>query len=95
MLLQIDLDMVTSPKCRKKLKEEEKWLNPKKFPNTEHDWIIAVADCEKLFMGYNLIGEAGKILRAWLIQNVLMDVRSELRKVKMEKGLLKTLFLIG
>ena len=33
-----------------------------------------------------MIGKPGKILRAWVIQKVLGDVRSDLRKTKMEQG---------
>ncbi len=87
MLLNIELNKVIWPKCRKTLREGEKWLSPQEFPSSELEWISAVSDCEKLFQRHNLVGEAGKILRAWVIQKVLGDVRSELRKTKMEKGL--------
>ncbi len=87
MLLNIELNKVIWPKCRKTLREEEKWLSPQEFPSAELEWISAVSDCEKLFQRNNLVGEAGKILRAWVIQKVLGDVRIELRKTKMEKGL--------
>jgi len=86
MLLNIELNKVTRPKCRQTLRDGEKWLSPKKFPKAELEWISAVVDCEKLFQFHNLIGEAGKILRAWVIQKLLGDVRSELRKTKMEQG---------
>ena len=87
MLLNIELNKVIWPKCRKTLRKGEKWLSPQEFPSAELEWISAVSDCEKLFQRHNLVGEAGKILRAWVIQKVLGDVRSELRKTKMEKGL--------
>ena len=86
-LLNIELNKVTWPKCRKSLRDGEKWLSPQEFPKAEFEWISAVIDCEKLFQRYNLVGDAGKILRAWVIQKVLGDVRSEMRKTKMEKGL--------
>ena len=85
-LLNIELSKITLPKCRKTLKEGEKWLNPQKFPKAELEWISAVADCEKLLKSNNLVGKAGKILRAWVIQKVLGDIRSELRKSKLEQG---------
>jgi len=86
MLLSIELDRVTRPKCRQTLKDGEKWLSPQEFPKVELEWISAAADCEKLFQRHNLVGDPGKILRAWVIQRVLGDVRSELRKTKMEQG---------
>ena len=86
MLLSIELDRVTRPKCRQTLRDGEKWLSPQEFPKAELEWISAVVDCEKLFQRHNLVGEPGKILRAWVIQKVLGDVRSELRKTKMEQG---------
>jgi len=86
MLLSIELHRVNRPKCRKTLSDREKWLSPQEFPKAELEWISATADCEKLFQSYNLVGEPGKILRAWVIQKVLGDVRSELRKTKMEQG---------
>ena len=87
MLLNIDINKVIWPNCRQTLREGEKWLSPQEFPTAELEWISALADCEKLFQQYKLVGEAGKILRAWVIQKVLGDVRRELRKTKMEKGL--------
>ena len=87
ILLSIELDKVTRPKCRQTLRGGEKWLSPQEFPKAELDWISAVADCEKLFQRHNLVGEPGKILRAWVIQKVLGNVRSALRKTKMEQGI--------
>jgi len=86
MLLSIELVRVTRPKCRQTLRDGEKWLSPEEFPKAELEWISAVAECEKLFRRYSLVGEAGKILRAWVIQKILEDVRGELRKTKMEQG---------
>ncbi len=86
MLLSIELDRVTRPKYRQTLRDGEKWLSPQEFPKAELEWISAVVDCEKLFQRHNLVGEAGKILRTWVIQKVLGDVRGELRKTKMEQG---------
>ncbi|GIT04333.1 MAG: hypothetical protein CM1200mP28_15920 [Deltaproteobacteria bacterium] len=86
MLLSIELKRVTRPKCRLTLRDGEKWLSPQEFPKAELEWISAAADCEKLFQRNNLVGEPGKILRAWVIQKVLGDIRSELRKTKMEQG---------
>jgi ATP-dependent exoDNAse (exonuclease V) beta subunit len=68
------------------LRDGEKCLSPLEFPKAELEWISAVVDCEKLFQRHNLVGEAGKILRAWVIQKILGDVRGELRKTKMEQG---------
>jgi len=86
MLLNIELNKVTCPRCRQTLRDGEKWLSPQEFPKAELEWFSAAVDCEKLFQRYNLVGEPGKILRAWVIQKILGDVRSELRKKKMEQG---------
>ena len=66
-LLNIELTKVVSPKCRKTLREGEKWLSPQEFQSAELEWISAASDCEKLFQRHNLVGEAGKILRAWAV----------------------------
>ena len=79
MIFKIELDKVTNPKCRKTLRDGEKWLSPQEFPKREFHWINAVAECKKLFQRYNMTSESGKIIRAWVIQKVLEDVRSELR----------------
>ncbi|GIT09788.1 MAG: hypothetical protein CM1200mP30_34180 [Pseudomonadota bacterium] len=86
MLLNIEIVRVTRPKCRQTLRDGEKWLSPQEYPKAELEWISAAADCEKLFQRHNLVGEPRKILRAWVIQKVLGDVRKELKKTKMEQG---------
>ena len=87
MLLNIEINKITRPKCRQTLREGENWLSPQDFPKLEKEWISAVIDCEKSFQRHNLMGGSGKILRAWVIQKILGDVRGELRKTKMEQGL--------
>ncbi len=86
-LLNIELSKVTKPKCRQKLREGEKWLSPKEFPKAEQEWISAVIDCENFLQRYNLVGGSAKILRAWVIQKILEDLRRELRRTKTEQGL--------
>ncbi len=84
--LAIDLGAVTTPRCRKNLKSGEQWLSTKDFPPEELAWIDAVAECEKLLQNYNLSGSSKKILKAWVTQQVLEDVRRELAQAKLEQG---------
>ena len=84
--LAMDLCALTTPRCRKSLKSGEQWLSPNDFPPAELAWIDAVAECEKLLQNYNLSGASKKILKAWLTQQVLEDVRRELAQAKLEQG---------
>ena len=84
--LEIDTCSLTTPKCRKNLKSGEQWLSPKDFPPAELAWINAVANCEKLLKNYNISGGSKKILKAWVTQQVLEDVRGELAQAKLEQG---------
>jgi exodeoxyribonuclease V beta subunit len=87
VIFNIELHRVSAPKCRKNLRNEEKWLSPQNFPQAERDWIEAVSDCERLLQHHNLIGDGKKILRAWVTQQVLGDIRFELQNTKMEQGM--------
>jgi len=84
---RILLPTITNPKCRKVLQKGEKWLSKKDFTQDECMWIVALSEFEKLLKNMNLTGESKKILKAWLIQNVLSEVRRELSKTKLEKGI--------
>ena len=85
-VFQIELETVEKPKCRKTLTSGEQWLSTEEFPEQERKWIAAVEDCEKLLQGYNFSGSVKKILKAWLIQQVLEDVCRELDTKKTGTG---------
>jgi len=84
--LGVEVGAITTPRCRKTLKSGEQWLSTKDFPPAELAWIDAVADCEKLLQDCNFTGGSKKILKAWVIQQVLEDVRRELAQAKLEQG---------
>ena len=86
-LFDVELIKVTTPKCRKKLMPGELWHSPKEFPEKERDWIDTVADCEDLFLRFGFRGGAKKILKAWVTQQVLEDMRRELEQTKLEHGM--------
>jgi exodeoxyribonuclease V beta subunit len=52
----------------------------------ERDWIEAVADCENLLLRCGFSGGTKKILKTWVTQQVLKDVRHELEQTKLEQG---------
>ena len=85
-LFEIELSTITTPKCRKTLQTGEQWLSQKEFPEAERKWLDAVADCEKLISKHNFSGGAKLILKAWVTQQVLVDVRHELAQTKLEQG---------
>ena len=84
---QILLSSITKPKCKKVLQLGEKWLSPEEFPEDERIWINALFECEKFLRDCKITFASKKILKAWLIQNVLLDLRNELSKIKLEKGI--------
>ena len=84
---EIDLSSITNPKCKKKLLPGEKWLSQKEFPQAERLWMDSLNECEKFLKKNNIFRGAKKILKAWLIQNVLEEIHFELAKTKLEEGL--------
>ena len=85
-VFDIELAAVTTPKCRKNLMPGEQWHSQEEFPEPERDWIEAVADCENLLLRCGFSGGAKKILKTWVTQQVLKDVRHELEQTKLEQG---------
>ena len=77
---------VTMPRCRKTLKSGEQWISPKDFQSPELAWIEALADCEKLLQDYDISGGSKKILKAWVTQQIIEDVRIDLSQAKLEQG---------
>lgn len=85
-VFDVELAAVTTPKYRKKLMPGEQWHSQEEFPEPERDWIDAVANCENLLVRCGFSGGANKILKAWVTQQVLEDVRQELEQTKLEQG---------
>ena len=85
--LEIELSIITKPKLNKNLKQGEKWLSLQELPKLEFLWIDALRECENLIKRNYILGDAKKIFKAWLIQNVIKDIRLEISKQKMERGI--------
>jgi len=84
--LEMEAGTVTIPRCRKTLKSGEEWLSPKDFQSPELAWIDALANCEKLLQDYDISGGSKKILKAWVTQQIIEDVRRDLSQAKLEQG---------
>ncbi len=89
-LLQSQPEKVTRPKCAKQMKSGKQYASPDDFPDAQKDWMASLEELERFFTENELVLEkpeqVKKILKAWLILEILPPLRSELEQMKLEKG---------
>ena len=85
--IEIELSSITNPKLNKNLKQGEKWLSLDEFPRSEIVWLDALKECETLMKNNHIFGGTKKIFKVWLIQNLINDIRGEISKKKIERGI--------
>ncbi|MGK5091216.1 UvrD-helicase domain-containing protein [Deltaproteobacteria bacterium TL4] len=91
-LLTIELNAIFQPRCNKNRKKEELYGNPSDLPALMQQWLSAVEQIFKVFHEAQIPLEeddknTNRILRVWLLQTLLPQLREELEHYKTEEGL--------
>ncbi len=93
-LLQLDLRQITNPPCTKSLKPGKRWVGPEELPEDEGKWLAQLDSIADFLEHHRLrirhdrdpVQSVAKLLRGWLIQHMLLDLRAELKRVKKQEG---------
>ncbi len=81
---------VIRPRCTKNMKDGKQYASPEDLPEAEKQWMDALGKIEG-FLGNNEFlvekpEQLKKLLKAWLIRELLPPLREDLERMKLEEG---------